>query len=570
MTTLERLWNSLTTPLAESEEAARRERMTRVVYAMVSAGFLLMSIIVPIYDSLVGEPTYIATLFILAIDGLLFGGWSQILRGGWRLSRYLLPVIFLALSAYTIISFGLITTGVLHLVIAVVLTSMLFGARAQWVTVITSEVMYLTTGWLTGERDFEIFFMGGVAVGFSLCGIAALQWYASSLLDMSFERLRRAETAARESAGKIRAMFESITDGITIIDLHGRIADINEAAVRMHGFENRDELIGSCAFDLIATPTRLQAQEKARSILNGGSNSRQEYKLLRKDGKEFDGELNVVLIRNEENQPTGFVALTRDITPRKQAEAEREKLIHELEEKNKELESFTYTVSHDLKAPLITIAGFLGYLERDAAAQNAEKMQVDIQYIHQAVDKMQRLLDELLALSRIGRVVNQPGTVSFEEVVQDALDLVQGRLETSGVTVQIQPNLPAVYGDRRRLIEVLQNLVDNAAKFMGSQPHPRVEIGQCAEEQGKPVFYVRDNGDGIARQHHERIFGLFNKLDSNTEGTGIGLAVVKKIVEVHGGRIWVESEQGKGATFYFTFGNGMQATETEVVTAEKV
>jgi PAS domain S-box-containing protein len=569
MTTPERLWNSLTTPLAENEEAARRERMTRVVYAMVSSGFLLMSIIVPIYDASVGEPTYTATLFILAIDGLLLGGWSQILRGRWRLSRYLLPLIFLALSAYTIINFGLITTGVLHLVIAVVLTSMLFGTRAQWVTVIISEVLYLSTGWFAGERDFEVFFTGGVAVGFSLCGIAALQWYASSLLDMSFERLRRAETAARGSAEKIRAIFESITDGITITDLHGTITDLNEATVRMHGFKNREELIGSSAFDLIANVDRPKALENLQATLIDGSSGQREYKFTGKDARDFDAELNAVLIRNEENQPAGFVALTRDITLRKQADAEREKLIRELEEKNKELESFTYTVSHDLKAPLITIAGFLGYLDQDAIDQNTEKMQVDIQYIHQAVDKMQRLLDELLELSRIGRVVNQPERVPFEEVVQDALDLVQGRLETSGVTVQIQPNLPAVYGDRQRLIEVLQNLVDNAAKFMGPQPHPRVEIGQSGEEQGKPVFYVRDNGAGIAPQHHERIFGLFNKLDSNTEGTGIGLAVVKRIVEVHGGRIWVESEAGKGTTFYFTLGNGTRTPETEAAPAGK-
>ncbi|RPJ23727.1 MAG: PAS domain-containing sensor histidine kinase [Chloroflexi bacterium] len=551
------LWNSLTTPLAENEEEARRERMTRVVYAMVSVGFLLISIIVPIYDFSVGEPTYTATLFILSIDGLLFGGWTQILRGHWRLSRYLLPVIFLALSAYTIINFGLITTGVLHLVIAVVLTSMLFGSRAQWVTVIVSEVMYLATGWLTGERDFEVFFMGGVAVGFALSGIAALQWYAASLLDTSFERLRRAETAARGSAEKIRAIFESITDGITITDLHGTITDLNEATVRMHGFKNREELIGSSAFDLIANLDRPKALENLQATLIDGSSGQREYKFTGKDARDFDAELNAVLIRNEENQPVGFVALTRDITPRKQAEAEREKLIRELEEKNKELESFTYTVSHDLKAPLITIAGFLGYLGQDAIDHNLEKIQVDIQYIQRAVTKMQRLLDELLELSRIGRLVNLAETVPFEDVVRDALEIVRGRLEARGVTIQIQPNLPAVCGDRQRLIEVLQNLVDNAAKFMGSQPDPQVEIGQRGGEEGQPVFYVRDNGIGIAPEHYERIFGLFNKLESNTEGTGVGLAIVKKIVEVHGGRIWVESEAGKGAMFCFTLGKGI-------------
>ena len=123
-----------------------------------------------------------------------------------------------------------------------------------------------------------------------------------------------------------------------------------------------------------------------------------------------------------------------------------------------------------------------------------------------------------------------------------------------GIAVHIDPNLPGVYGDRPRLLEVLQNLLDNAAKFMGDQKEPRIEIGceGADSEPGKSVFYVRDNGLGIAPEHFERVFGLFNKLDPKTEGTGIGLALIKRIIEVNGGRIWVWSEPGKGSTFLFT------------------
>jgi signal transduction histidine kinase len=121
-----------------------------------------------------------------------------------------------------------------------------------------------------------------------------------------------------------------------------------------------------------------------------------------------------------------------------------------------------------------------------------------------------------------------------------------------GISVHIDANMPAVFGDRQRLLEVLQNLIDNAAKFMGSQPEPRIEVGQRGEEDGKLIFYVRDNGIGILPEHYDRVFGLFNKLDSNSEGTGVGLALVKRIVEVHSGRIWVESEAGMGTTFYFS------------------
>jgi signal transduction histidine kinase len=230
----------------------------------------------------------------------------------------------------------------------------------------------------------------------------------------------------------------------------------------------------------------------------------------------------------------------------------RKELITELENKNAELERFTYTVSHDLKSPLFTIRGFLGYLEQDALAGNHERLKGDIQRITDATDKMQRLLNELLELSRVGRIKNDSVKVPFTELAQEAMELVQGQIMENGIAVHIDPNMPSVYVDRPRLVEVLQNLIDNAAKFMGDQKEPRIEIGQNGFEDDKPIFYVRDNGKGIAPEHFERVFGLFNKLDPKTDGTGIGLALVKRIIEVHGGRIWVESELGKGSTFFFT------------------
>jgi len=230
----------------------------------------------------------------------------------------------------------------------------------------------------------------------------------------------------------------------------------------------------------------------------------------------------------------------------------RKKLIDELENKNGELERFTYTVSHDLKSPLVTINGFLGYLEQDARSGNTERLERDVMRIHEAVRKMQNLLNELLELSRIGRVVNPPEAIPFNDLVQEALTLVHGRLNAGQVTVTVQPNLPVVSVDKPRSIEVLQNLLDNAAKYMGEQSNPQIEIGQRGEEDGRLVFFIRDNGIGIAPQYHMRIFGLFNKLDPRSEGTGVGLALVKRIIEVHGGRIWVESKADQGSTFYFT------------------
>jgi len=238
---------------------------------------------------------------------------------------------------------------------------------------------------------------------------------------------------------------------------------------------------------------------------------------------------------------------------RKQADEERESLIDQLEAKNAELERFTYTVSHDLKSPLVTITGFIGFLEKDILTGNQEKVKGTIERINLAAQKMQSMLNELLELSRIGRIANPSVVVPFADIVKDAIERTQGRLDAQNARLEIQANLPDVYGDRLRLVEVMQNLIDNAAKFAGSQAEPRIEIGTDGMDQkGYPVFFVRDNGIGIHPQFHERIFGLFNKLDPQAEGTGIGLALVKRIIEVHGGRIWVESQEGQGATFYFT------------------
>ncbi len=231
--------------------------------------------------------------------------------------------------------------------------------------------------------------------------------------------------------------------------------------------------------------------------------------------------------------------------------AERRDAQEELETKNAELERFTYTVSHDLKSPLVTIKGFLGMLQKDIAAGNIDRARSDMQRILGAANTMAQLLSELLELSRIGRQVNPSEVVDLNGLASEAVELVTG--DAAGCEIVIEPDLPAVYGDRVRLLEVFQNLLTNAAKFRGDQSSPRIEIG-AYRELDSWTCYVRDNGIGIKADYHEKIFGLFERLDGQIEGTGIGLALVKRIIEVHGGRIWVESlGEGHGATFLFTF-----------------
>jgi signal transduction histidine kinase len=224
-----------------------------------------------------------------------------------------------------------------------------------------------------------------------------------------------------------------------------------------------------------------------------------------------------------------------------------------LEDQNAELERFTYTVSHDLKAPLVTIKGFLGLLHKDIADQNHEAVARDAEYIGSATDKMAQLLSELLQLSRVGRQMNPAEPRNLTELVKEAASQVSNQFEEQGIRLVIEPNMPDVSCDPVRLREVYQNLIENAIKFMGDQASPHIEIGAKLED-GEVCCYVRDNGMGIIADYHDRVFDLFDRLNAKIDGTGIGLTVVKRIIEVHGGRIWVESsgEAGLGSTFWFT------------------
>jgi len=287
-------------------------------------------------------------------------------------------------------------------------------------------------------------------------------------------------------------------------------------------------------------------------MLGGESKSETlELKMKTKSNQEVWMLVNIRLLR-QYGKPLIAQGVVSDTTERVRAEAEREALIAELEANNAELERFTYTVSHDLKSPLITIRGFLGYLEEDAKNQEFDKMQDDIQRISKAAERMQQLLNELLKLSRIGRIVNPPKEIQLHELVDDIVQMMETRLQGANIEVEIDPNLPTIYGDKPRMQEVFTNLLDNAVRFMGDQPNPRIEVGFRQDEE-ETVYFVRDNGIGIDPRFHDRVFNLFEKLDAASEGTGIGLAITQRIIEQHGGRIWIESEgEGKGSTFCFT------------------
>lgn len=359
-------------------------------------------------------------------------------------------------------------------------------------------------------------------------------------------RRRRLMEALQASESRYASLLNLAPDAI-FVHTDGRITFANPATARVLGLETPAEVVGRHVLDF--APPELRSQYGPRTA--GNDSAPTGLVVVRSDGARRTIEAVGMKMESEGSGTTRLV-IARDVTERLQAEAERESLIRALEAKNAELERFTYTVSHDLRSPLVTIGAYINHVEEAAARGDLDGLRTDLDRIRRASVRMDLLLRDLLELSRIGHVMAPPEDIPFEGLAREAETLVHGRLVSRGIGVEIQGGLPVVRGDKVRLLEVLQNLIDNAAKFMGAQENPRIEIGARGEGDDV-VFFVRDNGLGIDAQHHDRIFGLFDKLDSGGEGTGVGLALVKRIIELHGGKIWVESEgAAKGSMFCFT------------------
>jgi len=362
---------------------------------------------------------------------------------------------------------------------------------------------------------------------------------------------KRFEETLRETNEYLENLITYANAPIIVWDTQFKITRLN------HAFE---ALIGQTASDAcgktieILFPEKLVEESMAniRKTLTG-----ERWESVEIAIRHIDGSVRTVLwnsatiFASDRKTPLATIAQGQDITERKHYE-------EELKLKNIELERFMYTVSHDLKSPLVTISTFLTYLQQDLATDNQERIHQDIGFMRSAADKMEILLSELLELFRVGRHVINPVDISLNEIYEETMQLVAGQISIIKATVLTSDRQLMLFGDRIRLIEIWQNLVENAAKYIGDQPEPCIELG-VENSNGEIVFFVRDNGIGIEPKFHENIFGLFNKLDQYSEGSGLGLALVKRIVETYGGRIWVESKGiGHGSCFRFTLPEAIQ------------
>ena len=379
----------------------------------------------------------------------------------------------------------------------------------------------------------------------------------------------RAGQALRESERRFREMLENVELIAVMLDPEGRITFCNDFLLNFTGY-SRADVLGQDWFAMFIPPELGIKEVFQNTVQSGTFPAHFENDILTAAGKRCTISWSNTVVRDADGRVMGTTSIGEDITARKRAGSEKETALKEarraekeLQDKNFELNRFTSAVLHDLRGPLVTIQAFQGHLERDIKGQDAARVSEDLGFIRNAADKIGRLLDDLRRFIRVGRIMNLSEETPLQEIVREALDLLAGRIRARGVRIDLTEAPIVLYGDRMRLVEVYLNLVDNAVKFMGDEPAPRVEIGAEQAEEGI-VLLVRDNGIGVEPELQPLVFDMFRKLRLDSEGEGIGLALARRIVELHGGRIWISSEgSGKGATFRFTLAKTRRRRDAE-------
>ena len=413
---------------------------------------------------------------------------------------------------------------------------------------LTEELVAMALGSADGvivDRDGRLAVLSAISAGSQIIGGVRLHLNTSTidaeLRAMLIERLWQGLAMLVIGLALSHSLAHSLTRPVrSLIEATRQVAS---GELIFSADRNRRDELGDLmvAFDEMAGKLRLTAEAQAT----------EQNERLEQINARLRDEVDKRKQAQHATEQTN-IALGEQIAWRSRLERERERVIAELESRNTEMEHFTYTVSHDLKSPLVTIRGFIGLLRGQVGSGDLAAMRHGLARVDAAADLMQQLLDELLELSRVGRVINEPVDIDMRELAQQAVDLVEGEARAAKAELDVAADLPMARGDRHRILEVLENLLANAIKFSREGGAPRIHVGSRETEEGG-VYFVSDDGIGIEARYADKIFGLFERLDSSTPGTGIGLALVKRIVELHGGRIWVESEGvGQGSTFCFT------------------
>jgi two-component system sensor kinase FixL len=361
---------------------------------------------------------------------------------------------------------------------------------------------------------------------------------------------KAAERALQESEARMRAIVDSAVDAIITIDERGRIDRMNPAAERLFRVREAD-MAGSNIAVLMPEPHCSRHDDYLAAYLSTGIKkiigTGREVEGRRSDGSVFPMELTVAEMQVGTRRM--FTGIVRDISERRRNDEHNRALLQEVRSANEELTNFAYVVSHDLKAPLRGIGSLAQWLGQDYAHLFDEEGQEHMRLLVNRVHRMNKLIDGILEYSRVGRLREAREPLDLNRVLAEVLDSID---PPPAITFRIAPDLPCITAEPTRIGQVFQNLLSNAVKHMGG-PAGLVEVG-WAEDGANWLFHVRDSGPGIEERHFERIFQLFQTLAARdqVESTGVGLALVKKIIDLYQGRIWVESVCGLGTTFHFS------------------
>jgi len=357
---------------------------------------------------------------------------------------------------------------------------------------------------------------------------------------------KEAEQKLQLVEDRYRVIFENSAVGIMMADEQERLVSWNEFS---------EALLGMTREDLYLKPVRsLYPSEeweriRACNIRQKGVQHHLETRMIRRDGSEIDVDISLRVLKKPNGQAAGSIGVIRDIAERKTAELRQARLLREVETINRELNDFASIVSHDLKAPLRGIKTLAGWISSDYGDKLGPEGTEQINLLSSRVDRMYALIEGVLEYSRVGRVKEEPVQVDLNDLVPTVIDMIA---PPENIAITIENELPAVNCEQTRITQVFQNLLSNAIKYM-DKPQGHIRVG-CTADGDFWKFSVADNGPGIEEKHFERIFQIFQTISSNNEfeSTGVGLTIIKKIVELYGGRIWVESQFGKGSTFFFT------------------
>ena len=351
----------------------------------------------------------------------------------------------------------------------------------------------------------------------------------NKVLSQDLTERKRVEEALQDSAANFHKIITKNADGMIVVNNRGIVRFVNPAAEVL--FERKaEELLG---------------KEFGFPVVGGETT---EVDIIRRGGKTCVAEMRVV--ETEWEGEVAYLASLRDITEHKQALQAQERLSQQLQAQVSELETFSYGIAHDLRSPLVSIEGFSRLLRADMQNQETERIGEDIRLLESGVKKMQQFLNRTLEYSRAGYQVKPTKNASFGKIAKEVITEFAGQVRSIGATVSLAGTFPRVYADRMRIRQVLTNLIQNSINYRDKTRPLKIEIGYWLSRD-EAVFFVRDNGLGIDASEAEKVFALFYRGTTNGEGSGAGLAIVKRIIEAHGGRIWVESQPGKGTTMCF-------------------